>query len=324
MKPSQHLRVHLPPASFFQNPHRPPQHTKQESEDQLSPLPLSPGGGQYRSLAMDQDHEVGAEKRLLDGEEDTGYFGSQPVGSGGMKQWTARVRQWLAIHQKKLGTSTIRRLLVALLGTLILLTTIHTFTSSTTGSTIAASSYQSLPYDYARDAGRSVPSRFGGTSVFNKLKGLANNVYKYQGATREWYVPPTEILESPSPLVRAASGQPAREIDISSDPLPLDAPLTARLDHWQASPGGRGPGLHLGLDGKIHEELELGAYNAINRESCASVGHQMNTHMPQHAAHVWGTMNRTTVWETRMQLIEWMRHEVVAKNRTADYGFGRG
>ncbi|KAJ9092567.1 hypothetical protein QFC21_006798 [Naganishia friedmannii] len=327
MKPSQHLRVHLPPAALFSNPHR-PQHQvkKQESAEQLSPLPLSPGGGQYRSLAMDQDHEAEAEKRLLDGDGDSGYFGSRPVAaaSGGMKQLTARIRQWLAIHHKKLGSSSLRRLLVTFLALFILLTTIHTFTSSSAGSSITASSYQSLPYDYARDAGRSVPSRFGGTSVFNKLKGLANNVYNYRGATREWYVPPTEILESPSPLARFASGHIPREIDISSDALPLEAPLSARLDHWQASPGGRGPGLHLGLDGKIHEELELGAYNAINREACASVGHQMNTHMPQHAAHVWGTMNRTTVWETRMQLIEWMRHEVVAKNKTADYGFGRG
>lgn len=174
---------------------------------------------------------------------------------------------------------------------------------------------QVAPYSYATDAGRSIPSRF------SNMKGLAKNVFDYKGPKGTWPAAPLEVLKSPSPLVNTA---PKREIDIASEPLPLEAPLEVRLDHWMASPGGRGPGVHLGLDGLPHEELELGDFNLLNRESCASVGHQMNTHMPQHAGHVWGTMNRTGVWEVRSQLVEWMRREVVQKNRTADYGEGRG
>lgn len=175
-------------------------------------------------------------------------------------------------------------------------------------------------YDYTRDGGRSVPSRFGKAAA--SVKGLAQNVYNYKGPQGSWITPPLEVLGSPSPLVNSAARK--REIDIASEPLPLEAPLSARLDHWAASPGGRGPGLHLGLDGLIHEEMEMGAFNAVNREACASVGHQLNTHMPQYASHVWGTMNRTSVWETRMQLVEWMRREVVQGNRTGEYGEGRG
>jgi hypothetical protein len=39
---------------------------------------------------------------------------------------------------------------------------------------------------------------------------------------------------------------------------------------------------------------------------------------------VWGTMNRTSVWETRMQMIGWMREEVVKTGRLEEYGEGRG
>lgn len=149
-----------------------------------------------------------------------------------------------------------------------------------TAEQVGASTYRSLPFNYTRDAGHSIPGRlaFGA----QKIKGLARNVYAYPGPNPHWAAPPIDLGASPSPL--RPKHQPLREIDIASDALPLDAPLAVRLSHWEHSPGGRGPGLHLGLDGGVHEEMELGAFNALNRESCAGVGHQMNTHMPQYAS----------------------------------------
>lgn len=213
---------------------------------------------------------------------------------------------------RKWSSGPVKRLAAVVLGAFIVITTVAHLSRRSAADV--------LPYDYTRDGGRSVPSRFG--KGLAALHGLADNVFVYRGPQGDWYAPPREVVGSPSPLVRQTEKK--REIDISSEALPLEAPLSVRLDHWAASPGGRGPGLHLGLDGDVHEEMEMGAFNAVNREACASVGHQLNTHMPQYAAHVWGTMNRTSVWQTRMQLIEWMRKEVVERNRTAEWGEGRG
>ncbi|GHJ88582.1 hypothetical protein NliqN6_4984 [Naganishia liquefaciens] len=207
-----------------------------------------------------------------------------------------------------------KRIIFLLLGATVLLLGIHQLQ---TRSPVAASAYRALPFNYTRDAGHAIPGRL----LHPKLKGLAQNEYQYPGPNPHWAAPPADTGASPSPLKNAHLN---REIDISSEALPLDAPLDVRLTHWELSPGGRGPGLHLGLDGAIHEELEMGAFNALNRESCASVGHQMNTHMPQYASAVWGTMNRTSLWETRMQMIGWMREEVVKKNRLEAFGQGRG
>lgn len=174
----------------------------------------------------------------------------------------------------RLRSLSAKRMIFLLLGTTVLLLGIHQLQSR---SPVAASSYRSLPFNYTRDAGRAIPGRLQRP----KLKGLAQNEYHYLGPNPHWAAPPADTGASPSPLKNA---HPDREIDISSEALPLDAPLDVRLTHWELSPGGRGPGLHLGLDGAIHEELEMGAFNALNRESCASVGHQMNTHMPQYAS----------------------------------------
>lgn len=103
----------------------------------------------------------------------------------------------------------------------------------------------------------------------------------------------------------------------------MEATLKERLAIWEASPGGRGPGVHLGLDGEYHEEIELGGFNTWNLESCSGIDHQSNTHMIQKSANVWGTMNRTTTWQTRMSLISHMR-DIQAQGLTNNHGEGRG
>jgi hypothetical protein len=141
-----------------------------------------------------------------------------------------------------------------------------------------ATGFRISPFNYTLDAGHSIPGRLAAAGA--KIKGLAQNTYLYPGPNPRWAAPNAPDGRSASPLVTPQT----REIDIASMSLPLDALLSVRLDHWEASPGGRGPGMHMGLDGMVHEEMELGAFNAVNRETCGTVGHQMNTHMPQYAS----------------------------------------
>lgn len=137
-----------------------------------------------------------------------------------------------------------------------------------------------------------------------------------------WPYPVTENVISASPLVNRP--KPPREIDLASDALPLDATLEERLKVWEMSPGGRGPGVHMGLDGKMHEEVEPGTFNNWNLESCSNIDHQLNTHMIRYSVNVWGTMDREKLAHTRSEMIRYMREEVLAKKAHENYGQGRG
>jgi hypothetical protein len=138
--------------------------------------------------------------------------------------------------------------------------------------------------------------------------------------TQDWPFPKGETDVSPSPLIHPGS----REIDLASDPLPLNVSLADRLLFWERSPGGRGPGVHLGLDGESHEEVELGTFNDWNLESCSNNDHQLNTHMIRFSVNVWSTMNRTTIATTRARLIDYMRNTVLAQGLHLKMGKGRG
>ncbi len=125
--------------------------------------------------------------------------------------------------------------------------------------------------------------------------------------SRPWYLPP-------NPSLGPANPANLREIDIASEPLPLDATLAERLFAWENAPGGRGPGLHPSLvDGQPVEEIELGGFTGWNAETCGkNIEPQLNTHMVQKSAVVWAAMNRTTIRDTRMRLIEYMRDRMDA------------
>ena len=105
-----------------------------------------------------------------------------------------------------------------------------------------------------------------------------------------------------------------REIDIASEPLDVDASLRERLDAWIAAPGGRG---------EIEGEVELGGFNQWNLEQCSTIHEQHNTHMIQKSANIWGTMNRTTLHATRMELVGHMEG-VLARGDHLQWGEGRG
>lgn len=166
-----------------------------------------------------------------------------------------------------------------------------------------------------RSNAQAIPSRSSGALLPHERP----STFHWTGVP-QWYLPPTEHVDSPSPLVRHG---PPREIDIASDPLPLEATLDERLAVWQASPGGRGPGVHLGLDGQYHEEIEPGGFVQLSLESCSGIDHQLNTHMVQKSATVWGSMNRTSIWQARMSLIEHMR-DVQREGLLKRTGHGRG
>jgi alpha 1,2-mannosyltransferase len=89
----------------------------------------------------------------------------------------------------------------------------------------------------------------------------------------------------------------------------VDATLKERLMAWERAPGGRGPGVHPSLvDGAPTEEIELGGFNVWSSETCGSnIEPQLNTHMIKKSANIWGSMNRSTIHDTRMRLIAHMR-----------------
>ncbi|KAL7418723.1 hypothetical protein Q5752_006406 [Cryptotrichosporon argae] len=119
---------------------------------------------------------------------------------------------------------------------------------------------------------------------------------------------------APAPSSSLPSRPAGREIDIASDALPVSASLRERLDVWRNAPGGRG---------EVPGEVELGGFNQWNLEQCGTIEQQHNTHMIQHSANVWSTMNRTTLHDHRMTLIHHME-DVLEQGLLDDYGEGRG
>ncbi|KAK8846871.1 hypothetical protein IAR55_005961 [Kwoniella newhampshirensis] len=119
--------------------------------------------------------------------------------------------------------------------------------------------------------------------------------------------PPSSIYDN-----LESSGR--RLIDVSSDPLPVEATLRERLDAWREAPGGRG---------EIEGEVEHGRFVQWNLEQCDTISEQHNTHMIQHSANVWASMNRTLLHQYRSELIDHME-SVLERGLTDHYGEGRG
>nr|ODO02372.1 hypothetical protein L204_01105 [Cryptococcus depauperatus CBS 7855] len=83
----------------------------------------------------------------------------------------------------------------------------------------------------------------------------------------------------------ATSNLGDREIDIASDALPVVATLRERLDVWRKAPGEKGE---------------------IEGEQCSTINEQHSTHMIQHCTNSWMSLNRTTLHDDRMRLIDFM------------------
>ncbi|WVR04521.1 hypothetical protein IAU60_001525 [Kwoniella sp. DSM 27419] len=120
---------------------------------------------------------------------------------------------------------------------------------------------------------------------------------------------------SDSSAAYAQAGQRGRRaIDVASDTLPVEASLRERLDVWKNAPGGRG---------EIEGEIEHGGFVQWNLEQCDTISEQHNTHMIQHSVNIWASVNRTTLHQYRMELIDHMEH-VLAEDLISNYGEGRG
>lgn len=110
-------------------------------------------------------------------------------------------------------------------------------------------------------------------------------------------------------------GASRRAIDISSDPLPLDATLKQRLDAWERAPGAGAPG-----------DVEPPDFVGWNLEQCgAGIEHQLNRHMVEHFSIGWASLNRTAIGALRKELIAYMRSvENSFEMRVAHRLTGRG
>ncbi|KAK1926445.1 mannosyltransferase putative-domain-containing protein [Papiliotrema laurentii] len=161
-----------------------------------------------------------------------------------------------------------------------------------------------------------------GRQAGDLLNGLAEALASNTGRAPQdpsqsgWKMPP--VFPSRPPPVQPNGNESAlgekREIDLASDALPLEATLRQRLDVWRYAPGGRG---------EIPGEVELGGFMQWNLEQCDTISEVTNEHMVKMAANTWASMNRTTLHNSRMDLINHME-DVLAHNLTADYGQGRG
>ncbi|EIW68801.1 hypothetical protein TREMEDRAFT_71915 [Tremella mesenterica DSM 1558] len=115
------------------------------------------------------------------------------------------------------------------------------------------------------------------------------------------------ITYEPDPII-------LREIDISSESLPLKASLRERLEVWRNAPGGRG---------EVEGEVEAEVFNEWSLEQCSTIQEQHNTYMINKDGDVWASMNRTTLHEHRMELINHM-DTLVGSELLERYGEGRG
>ncbi|WWC67796.1 uncharacterized protein I206_101709 [Kwoniella pini CBS 10737] len=111
-----------------------------------------------------------------------------------------------------------------------------------------------------------------------------------------------------------AQAQGKRVIDIASQPLPITASLRERLDAWREAPGGRG---------EVEGEVEHGGFVQWNLEQCDTISEQHNTHMIQHSANLWASVNRSSLHDYRMDLIDHMEG-VLNRGEIEQVGQGRG
>ncbi|ODN80348.1 hypothetical protein L202_02608 [Cryptococcus amylolentus CBS 6039] len=105
-----------------------------------------------------------------------------------------------------------------------------------------------------------------------------------------------------------------RPIDLASDAMPLEATTRERLEVWRNAPGGRG---------EVEGEVEMGGFMQWNLEECSTISEQHNTHMIQHSANAWSSLNRSSIHAHRMELITHLE-TLLDAGRMDEYGEGRG
>ncbi|ODN86310.1 hypothetical protein L198_07328 [Cryptococcus wingfieldii CBS 7118] len=96
--------------------------------------------------------------------------------------------------------------------------------------------------------------------------------------------------------------------------MPLAATTRERLEVWRNAPGGRG---------EVEGEVEMGGFMGWNLEECSTISEQHNTHMIQHSANAWSSLNRSSIHTHRSELISHLE-TLLDAGRMDDYGEGRG
>ncbi|WWD22183.1 hypothetical protein CI109_106674 [Kwoniella shandongensis] len=159
-------------------------------------------------------------------------------------------------------------------------------------------------------SGLALPERYSASSSSTSHPSLAG-----VKPSRPFRLPFSSSSSRPSSSIYdnyESSGK--RRIDIASEPLPVEATLRERLDAWRDAPGGRG---------EIEGEVEHGGFVQWNLEQCSTIDEQHNTHMIQHSANMWASINRTLLHQYRTELIDHMEN-VLERGLAEKYGEGRG
>ncbi|WVW78612.1 hypothetical protein I302_100571 [Kwoniella bestiolae CBS 10118] len=287
-KPKLHIPLTEKSSPFFSKPYNP---------SQLSPIPdNSPLTNHSKSSHSPQDSSEGGDidcqTPLLPPSpghlENGGGGGSYPFPPYQHGIFT-RIR--MALHHQGLPSTFVKRvLLLSLVLGLIVLGVNH--------SDVRQMALSSNPQD-------NIPST-SNSDVTIPSKPKRPFRYPFQLST------PSGIKHKT--IYSNAASEGKREIDIASDSLPLTATLRERLNAWRDAPGGRG---------EVEGEVEHGGFVQWNLEQCDTIDQQHNTHMIQHSANMWASVNRTSLHTYRMELINHME-TVLESGEHEKYGEGRG
>ncbi|WRT64911.1 uncharacterized protein IL334_001850 [Kwoniella shivajii] len=284
--PSQKPKLHIPINEKTSSFFSSPYNSK-SNLSRLSPIADSPTVGSSTGTGSETDG-VDSHTPLLPPTPGMVEHGSYPFPAS----HNGRLARLKILLRKNLFTGIMRR--VMLLVILVLLSGLALHHSGASPLTLSSKGYPSSDSSRSSD----------GSSYINKSKKPFKVPFR---------------LSTPSGIKHKsiysdAKAQGKRVIDIASDSLPVSATLRERLDAWRDAPGGRG---------EIEGEVEHGGFVQWNLEQCDTIHEQHNTHMIQHSANVWASVNRTSLHQYRMELIDHMEG-VLASGVIDNYGSGRG
>ncbi|KAK6903885.1 hypothetical protein I203_107395 [Kwoniella mangroviensis CBS 8507] len=290
-KPKLHIPLAEKSSPFFSKPYNP---------SQLSPIPdNSPETKSNLPSESPQDisegGDVDCQTPLLPpspGNLENGGMGSYPFPS---YQYGGLTRLKIALR-KGLPSSLIRRGLLLLLVLVLMVLGLH---HSDVRQMALSSSYSSARIPNSDDLSTN-------DDLSRPYKPKRPFKYPFKLST------PSGVKHKS--IYSNAASEGKREIDIASDPLPVTASLRQRLDAWRDAPGGRG---------EVEGEVEHGGFVQWNLEQCDTIDQQHNTHMIQHSANIWASVNRTSLHDYRMELINHMEG-VLESGEHENYGEGRG
>ncbi|OCF42356.1 hypothetical protein I317_03860 [Kwoniella heveanensis CBS 569] len=284
-KPKLHIPISEKTSPFFSSPYDPNAHHSSSSSQQLSPLPST------SDISSKGEGEIDSQTPLLPPSPamlEKGR-GSYPFPSS----HTSRLKRMRMAWRNGLPGGMVKRVAVLTLVLALAVLTLHQGSTRFIAPRVSTSG-----------------SDFASSAAAARLPKVSGRPFKFPS-----FLPSSDVTGARTGTQPPGGGSKGlREIDISSDSLPVEATLRERLDVWKNAPGGRG---------EIKGEIEHGGFVQWSLEQCDTISEQHNTHMIQHSANVWASVNRTSLHQYRMDLIDHMEH-VLAEGLTEQYGEGRG